>query len=103
MNTTEPREDLPERRHGGLSGTVRRSTVRWVLAGGLIAAAFPLLLGVYGLYLESADHAGLSPEAQRRCGMGLLAVLMVLFVGTPLCGLTGGLAGFVAARVCRRH
>ena len=76
-----------------------RSTLVWALVGLFVGAAIPAILGILSIRQEAAYNAAL-PEMERNgCGMGGLAALMVIVIGSPLFGCIGALSGFLLSKI----
>ena len=99
MNHPNPYAVLEAQSPSNTTSKALRSKSRWVLTGGIIAAALPVLFGAYGLHRESV-YAAAQPPGVGACGMGTLGALIIMIVGGPFCGLIGGLVGWIACKVC---
>lgn len=69
-----------------------------VAVGGSLTFERTFVFGLYGLYREHVYAASL-PPGQAHCGMGALAALMIILVGTPMFGFVGAIGGWIAAKL----
>lgn len=80
--------------------TCSQPATRWLTVGFAIGATIPVVFGVYGFYRESVYAASL-PPGTAACGTGRVALLALMFVGGPVCGIIGGGMGWVFFKLCR--
>lgn len=82
----------------------RSSTSRWVAIAAFAPFTLTVLFGGYGIHQESLSAVALPPGTPR-CGMGMLAAIIIAGIGGPIMSVVGGLTGFVASKLwtlCRQ-
>lgn len=98
MKSTNPYQATETELGNGAATHKSRSSSGWISTGAILASACPMAFGAYVFYRESVTAASL-PPGTASCGMGSLAALMFIFVGTPACGLIGAFAGWIGSTI----
>ena len=86
---------MPEKR---IVPRMKRSAWMWAGYVFLVGAVLPIGLGTYSIWVNAAHEAALPVAERSRCGNGTLAVMMVIFFGTPVFGCIGALVGAVLSK-----
>ncbi len=77
------------------------SRLRWFLAGALLGASIPIMLGVYLIQQFSAYTATLPPDVGV-CGTPLLMPIALFVIVAPTMGLIGGATGLLLVVIKQR-
>lgn len=72
----------------------------WGTAALTISASIPVIIGMVRIYNAWEYNASLPPDLPR-CGANALLTFVIIFVGTPLCGILGALIGWIASKIVR--
>ena len=105
MSAANPYEASVDLSRNGLTAGVLRESWGWVLTSCLMGAAVPIAFVAYTFYQEYVYDTSM-PPGNRPCGLIVFVCFVVkvciVIVGTPICGMIGGLVGLVASKVFRR-
>lgn len=75
--------------------------IRWILAGALLGASIPIMLGVYQIQQFSAYTATL-PPGTAVCGMPMIIPIALILFVAPIMGLIGGGTGLLLVVIKQR-